>query len=112
LHQGHEAFGLLVFATIGNALGSMTSYYLGLVGNWLILEKHFKIQRDKVEKWLDKVKRHEKLFAFMSWLPVVGDFFPAALGASKSNVFNVIVWITIGKFLRYGFLYAGFKQLF
>jgi membrane protein YqaA with SNARE-associated domain len=25
LNQGHEAFGILVFATIGNALGSMTS---------------------------------------------------------------------------------------
>lgn len=101
------AFGLtpvpcLIIASIGNWLGGMTNYYLGYLGKTEWIEKYLKIEKKKIEKiqnWLDNKGAY---MAFFSFLPVIGDLIPLALGYLKANVLIVNVSMFIGKFVRYG----------
>jgi membrane protein YqaA with SNARE-associated domain len=101
LAKGYNLYWLLLFAALGNTLGSLTGYLLGMAGNWLLLEKYLKIQKHKIEKWLSIVNKYQIIFAFLSWIPFIGDFFPVALGVAKANVMKITLFIAIGKFLRY-----------
>lgn len=91
----------LSVATVGNTLGSMTSYALG---------RFFpKKVSDKALRQLDRWGAWALLFA---WLPVVGDALPLAAGWLRISWLKSLILIFVGKALRYAALAFGFAQLF
>lgn len=97
---------LAVFAvaTLGNTLGALSTYALAFLGKNLILKKHFAKSLAKLEKYDLNFKRFGAAFAFLSFLPVLGDIFVLGLGLSKYPFFKAMVFITLGKACRYGVL--------
>ena len=97
---------LAVFAvaTCGNALGALSTYALAFLGKNLILKKHFAKSLAKLEKYDLNFKRFGAVFAFLSFLPVVGDIFVLGLGLSKYPFLRALFFITLGKAFRYGVL--------
>ena len=97
---------LLWVAVIGNSLGSLTTY---LLGRWLPPMQ--KIQHHRKLAWvLEKIQRYGSVMLFFSWLPIVGDLFCAVAGWLRLNWMACLVFITLGKIVRYVFLlFLGIK---
>ncbi|MFA6703134.1 MAG: DedA family protein, partial [Dysgonamonadaceae bacterium] len=47
---GLDVWTCIIFATIGNALGGLTCYFIGSLGKTEWVEKYLKIKREKIEK--------------------------------------------------------------
>ena len=98
---GVDATQCIIFATIGNAVGGATCYYLGRLGKTDWLERWFKIKPEKIYKMQSWLQNKGALMGFFSFVPAVGDVILVALGFMRSNVATTIISMTIGKLLRY-----------
>ena len=104
--QQYDSMILLILASIGNSLGGMTNYVIGL----LIINKFIKPQYNlhqqnnyylKSTQW---IKKYGTAALLLSWLPLIGDLLCLVAGLVKLNWLKVLIFIYIGKFLRYAFV--------
>lgn len=106
---------VLLIASVGNTLGSMTTYYLGYFGLVRILEKFGKLNHAKILYFKRKSKQYGAILAFLSFLPFFGDLFVLSLGLARYNPIITIILIALGKTLRYWVVIFGteeFLQIF
>jgi len=104
--QQHNVFLVVSVAALGNTLGGLTNYGLGLwIPNRTQNEKH----GHKAVVWLSRYGYVALLF---SWLPIVGDPLCVAAGWLRMKFLLCIVLITLGKVLRYSVLTALFFGFF
>lgn len=101
LYKGVSPMQCLVVATIGNALGGAITYYLGYISNIDLINKYMGISATKIKKWELFVKRTGKYIALLSWVPFVGDVFMLLLGLLKSPTTITLIFMFIGKLIRY-----------
>lgn len=90
---------LLVAATLGNTLGAMTTWGLGMLA-----AKKFPVAEllsAEQQRALDVVKTRGLWALFFSWLPVVGDVLCFAGGWLKLPLLSAFFIIMLGKFCRY-----------
>ena len=90
---------LIIVATLGNTLGAMTTWGLGIiaarkypVATLLTKEK---------QNALATVQKRGLWVLFFSWLPVVGDAFCFAGGWLKLPIISAFILILLGKLCRY-----------
>lgn len=95
---------VLFIATLGNTLGSLSTYALAFLGKQKILEKYFSNSLKKLEKLNMNFNRFGAIFSFLSFLPIVGDIFVLGLGFAKYSLIRAIIFITLGKLSRYIFI--------
>lgn len=97
---GHYQVELIVIvATIGNTLGAMTTWGLGVLA-----AKKFPVVTllsANKQKALDIVRRKGIWTLFFTWLPVVGDALCFAGGWLKLPFFQACLIILLGKLGRY-----------
>lgn len=98
---GMDIWTCILFATVGNAAGGATCYYLGKLGRVDWLEKWFKISPQKIDKTIHWLKGRGAMMGFFGFLPVVGDIILVALGFMRANMPIVMGSMTVGKFVRY-----------
>jgi membrane protein YqaA with SNARE-associated domain len=91
----------LACASIGNTLGGMTCYWIGLLGKIEWMEKYLKIKYEKVEKIHHWMQNKGSILALLTFLPVIGDVIAVALGFMRSNIWYVLFFMFIGKTIRY-----------
>lgn len=85
-------------ATAGNTLGGMLDWWLGYEAHQVVDKwKHSKVH----VKALDWLERLGPKACLLSWLPVVGDPLCAVAGWLKMPFWPCVLYMTIGKFLRY-----------
>ena len=106
LVAGASPLYILITATAGNWLGSISTYGIGWLGKWEWIEKWFKTPREKIEKQQNKIAKYGSLLAFLVWVPIVGDVFALALGFYKVNFTKCSIFMLIGKFLRFFIIIA------
>jgi membrane protein YqaA with SNARE-associated domain len=90
---------IVIVATIGNTLGAMTTWGLGMLA-----AKRFPVSTllsENKQKALDVVKQKGILTLFFTWLPVVGDALCFAGGWLRLPLLSASLVILIGKFGRY-----------
>jgi membrane protein YqaA with SNARE-associated domain len=90
---------LIAAATLGNTLGAMTTWGLGVLA-----AKKFPAESllpRKKQNALAVLKTKGQWVLFFSWLPVVGDAFCFAGGWLKWPVLSAFFIILLGKFTRY-----------
>lgn len=101
--QNYNIYLLLFFATLGNSLGSIINYYLGLKGEEYLVQK--KILKEKhiitSKKYFDKFGGFTLLF---SWLPIIGDPITFIAGILKYDIKKFVLLVIIAKFSRYLFI--------
>ncbi|CAM2842281.1 YqaA family protein [Vibrio rarus] len=96
---------ILLVATLGNTLGGLTNYWLGLlIPNRTQQEKH----GHKAIAWLQRYGYWTLLF---SWMPVIGDPLCLAAGWLRMRFLPCLILITLGKFVRYMVLIGLFTGL-
>ena len=98
---------VLITATAGNWLGSLTTYWIGWFGKWEWIEKWLNISHKKMASHQEKIAKYGSLLAFLVWVPIIGDILALALGFYKVNFTKSCIFMLIGKFLRF-FIYIVF----
>lgn len=92
---------LFLCATLGNSLGSLTTYAMAR----LVPAPQ---QTSAKMAWaLTQTKKYGTLMLLLSWLPVVGDLLCGVAGWLRLNLWQSVLFITLGKGVRYGLLWWG-----
>ncbi len=86
----------VLVATLGNVLGSATTYALARVAITRAPAPSPRVAR--AAGWL---ARYGPPILLLSWVPLVGDLLVALAGAARMPVLRFLVWTTIGKAARY-----------
>ena len=90
---------LLLTATIGNTLGALTTWLLGL---WAAKRYPLdNLEDEKRRKAVQTVRRYGVPILLLTWLPLVGDGFCFAAGWLRMSFVASLVAISLGKFGRY-----------
>jgi len=99
--NGTDVPSAVLVATAGNWLGGMSSFGIGYMGKWEWIEKYLRVKRETIEKWHNRLYRRGAVFAFLCWVPAVGDIFAVGLGILRANIWITASAMLAGKFLRY-----------
>jgi len=99
--NGTDVYSAVLVATAGNWLGGMSSFAIGYLGKWEWIEKYLRIKRETIKKWHNRLYKRGAIFAFLSWVPGVGDIFAVGLGLLRANIWIIAISMLAGKFLRY-----------
>jgi membrane protein YqaA with SNARE-associated domain len=101
IKEGYPEIICLVVATVGNSLGSVLTFYMGRFCKWELISKYLNVKQDKIEKASHKISKRVYIWSLLVWLPIVGDVVCLALGFLKTPPARTIIFITIGKMIRY-----------
>ncbi|WGE34202.1 DedA family protein [Actinobacillus genomosp. 1] len=87
---------LLGVATVGNSLGSSITYAMGLLIPKPLDLKH------KTAQWALRLCEKYGVFALLlSSLPIIGDLLCGIAGWLRFNLWQSLIFICLGKFIRY-----------
>ncbi len=98
---GMDPWLTIISGTIGNVLGSMFNYYIGRIGSVEQISKWMRVKERRLIKTRDYVARKGSWMAIFSFLPIFGTCISIALGILRANVWGVVLFSFIGKFVRY-----------
>lgn len=112
IQMGANPLLILVSGTIGNTLGSMTCYWVGLLGNMKWIERLFHVRPDRITRTEQLVRKHGIWMAFFCFLPTFGEAIAIVLGLMRANQVIVLFSMTLGKLLRYVALFYASELFF
>lgn len=115
LMAGVAPLPCLVWATLGNWLGGLTSFAIGWAGRWEWIERWFRVNRETLERQRTRIERWGAWLALLTWLPIVGDVFAIALGFYRCPPIKSALFMLLGKSLRFAlwtllFYYTGWSM--
>jgi membrane protein YqaA with SNARE-associated domain len=115
----------VLVATVGNTLGGMVSWWMGLGAGNAVRKLHAKREAQsggagaatpdpttaqrKATRWLE---RYGAKACLLAWLPVVGDPLCSVAGWLKLPFWPCVVYMAIGKFARYVTMTASLLWVF
>ena len=103
IKEGYNLYLLLLFATLGNVLGSLINYILGLKGEEFLEKKNY-LKKEKIDKYKNFFDKYGGFALLLSWAPIIGDPITFIAGILKYDVKKFLIIVTIAKFGRYAFL--------
>ena len=98
---GQDPLITVAIASLGNSLGAVTSYLIGLRGSRWLIENLLRInpqQQQRAKNWFERYGSWALLF---SWLPIVGDPLCLVAGILRHRFGKFILLVGIGKTARY-----------
>ncbi|MDB4257250.1 DedA family protein [Arcobacteraceae bacterium] len=98
---------LFIVATVGNTIGSLVNYYIGLKGEKFLVRRKI-LKKEKVLKTkriFDKYGGYSLLF---SWVPIIGDPITIVAGMLLYNLKKFIFLTLIAKGIRYLFVILSY----
>ena len=98
---------LVVYGTIGNVLGSMFNYSIGMLGRMEWVERYLHVKPAELDRARRFMAGRGAWMGFFSFLPVVGEGLTIVLGLMRANVVITVISVTVGKLLRYILLAYG-----
>jgi membrane protein YqaA with SNARE-associated domain len=104
LHQGGEAWPLVLTATLGNVLGSLVTYGMGRLGNAALHRRWLGMDERRVARAEAWFARYGQPALLLAWLPVVGDPLCLVAGVLRSPLGWFVPLVAAGKLGRYAFL--------
>ena len=99
----------IVVATAGNTLGGISIFYLGYLGKIEWIEKYGKVKMDKIHAINPKLQKYGPLSALISFVPIIGDVLILGLGFFRISPKLTLLYMFIGKFVRYWLLAETIK---
>ena len=97
---GLNIYLIVIFATLGNVLGSILNYWIGYKGEEY-LENKKTIKKEKIIKIKSYFDKYGGYSLLLSWVPIIGDPITVVAGVLKYNFKKFILIVLIAKFGRY-----------
>ncbi len=101
LVEGHQPLPMLALATMGNTLGAITTYAIGLYGGPWLIRKVLRINIEQQQRAELYYSKYGSWSLLLSWLPIIGDPLCLAGGILRVGFIRFFVLVMIGKFARY-----------
>ncbi len=98
---GLDKWKLVAFATAGNLLGGITSYYIGYLGKIDWITRHTRITTERIEKFRTFLNGRGAWIAYFVFIPFVGDVIILVFGLMRSNIVIVTIAMFLGKLTKY-----------
>ena len=92
---------LVIVATVGNVLGSLTNYALGYWGGRAAVKKWLKVSEDDFLRAEQRFKKYGMLSLCFAWVPIIGDPLTVIAGVLRIRLHWFLLLVTAGKLLRY-----------
>ena len=92
---------LVIVATIGNVLGSVTNW---LLGHWVEYYRHrrwFPVSDQALDRATGWNRRWGRWSLLLSWAPIGGDALAVAAGVLREPIWSFLLLVTIAKAGRY-----------
>lgn len=99
--QHFNPVSAVTVATVGNYLGALTTYLLGLVGSGFLVRKLLRINEDQQARAECFYRRYGSWSLLLSWLPVIGDPLCLVGGVLKVPLARFSLLVLAGKAARY-----------
>ena len=100
----YEVFYLVVFASLGNILGSVLNWYLGLYFLKFKNKKWFPFKENHINKVSKSFLKYGKWSLLLSWVPFIGDALTLVAGMFRVPLHQFIIIVSVAKIGRYIFV--------
>ena len=104
LSNSFEPYFLLIFASIGNIMGSITNWYLGKKITLFQNRKWFPVSPDQLERSRKYFKKYGLWSLLLAWVPIIGDPLTLLAGVLKVRFSIFFLLVSISKISRYVFI--------
>ena len=104
LSNSFETFFLLIFASIGNILGSITNWYLGKKITMFQDRKWFPVSPDQLNRSQKYFQKYGLWSLLLAWVPIIGDPLTLLAGVLKVRFGVFFLLVSISKISRYVFI--------
>ena len=112
LLEKYSQFLLIFFASLGNILGSIVNWFLGLYITKFVNKSWFPFSKKQLDKSSSWYLKYGKWSLFLSWVPIIGDPLTIVAGMFRVPLIIFIIIVSISKALRYIFVgYVALKLL-
>jgi membrane protein YqaA with SNARE-associated domain len=85
---------VILVATAGNTIGGMIDYWLGYGA-------HHVFAKEKKTRWFGWLERYGPKTMLLAWVPGIGDPLCTLAGWLKLDFWPCVLYMALGKFLRY-----------
>ncbi len=104
LSNSFETYFLLIFASIGNILGSITNWYLGKKITIFQDRKWFPVSLDQLDRSQIYFQKYGLWSLLLAWVPIIGDPLTLLAGVLKVRFGIFLMLVSISKISRYVFI--------
>ena len=98
---GLDVWSLVIYSSVGNTLGGMFNYGVGLLGREDWVYRLFKVKEQRMAYVQSLIHKYGVWMGLLSWLPVLGSVITIAMGLLHINHYKSLLFIFAGKTLRY-----------
>ena len=92
---------LVITATVGNVLGSLTNYALGYWASLVVVKKWLRMSEDDFLRAEQRFVKYGTFALFFAWVPIIGDPLTVIAGVLRVRLLWFLILVTAGKLLRY-----------
>lgn len=111
LAAGANPWGLVIWGTAGNTLGSLVNYGIGRLGREEWITRFSGVKPERLAQGMARVRRYGAWAGLLSWLPVMGEVLTVAMGYLRINFLLTVLTVTAGKFFRYWLIMRAYAVL-
>ena len=104
LSNSFETFFLLIFASSGNILGSITNWYLGKKIIIFQDRRWFPVSQDQLNRSQKYFQKYGLWSLLLAWVPIIGDPLTLLAGVLKVRFSIFFLLVSISKISRYVFI--------
>ena len=101
LLSGLSPTTLVIIATTGNVLGSLTNYALGYWASLTVIKKWLRMSEDDFVQAEQRFIKYGMLSLCFAWVPIIGDPLTVLAGVLRIRLQWFLILVTAGKLMRY-----------
>ena len=101
LASGYDPVSSVAIATVGNYLGAVVTYLIGIAGGKWLVEKVLRVSPEQQERARNYYRRFGAYSLLFSWVPIIGDPLCLVGGMLRTNFWFFSLLVATGKFARY-----------
>ena len=101
LGGAHPAWALVLVASLGNVLGSLLNWWLGLSIEHYRDKRWFPVSPERLQQAQTWYARYGRWSLLLSWLPVIGDPLTLVAGVMRERLWVFVLIVSLAKTGRY-----------
>ena len=101
LSAPQTVFALILVATVGNVLGSVVNWVLGIYATKFQNRKWFPATPSQIKRAEKFYRKYGRYSLLLCWVPFIGDPITVIAGVLREPVLSFLILVTIAKSARY-----------